>query len=118
MLKKQLRRHGADSLIHKLNIITYVVWFFSVITLYMIFIARPPEESVFNRWHKARFGNEFDDFLLKYSIVFMIVCFALSVAGLIINKFRHKRKTDHYRLSLIILGLLSLTGIVLHILYL
>lgn len=115
MLRKKLRRHGDDKLIKRLNVITLITWAFSIITLYMIFFARPPVESVFYKWHKTRLGGAWDEFMLQNSIFFMVICFILSITGLVINKFRHKRKTDKYRVSLIILAILSLVGIIFHI---
>jgi hypothetical protein len=111
------RRHGPDKLIKRLDILTFLTWGVSILVAYMIAFARPPVESVFYRWHKSRLGNEWDEFMLQYSIIFMFICFFLSTGGLFINRFRHKRKTDHYRYSLIMLTILSLAGIVIHFMF-
>lgn len=111
------KRHGADKMIKRLDVITLMAWGVSIVVIYMIAFARPPVESVFYRWHKKRLGNEWDELMLEYSIFFMFICFFLSIGGLIINKFRHKRKTDHYRYSLVVLAVLSFLGIIIQLFF-
>ena len=53
--------------------------------------------------------------LRQIGLILLVVSFLCSVAAFIFNMMRMRRKTDKYRKSVIIMGLITLTGIVFYV---
>jgi hypothetical protein len=59
----------------------------------------------------------FDKIFMGYSIYMLIAIFILCAIALVLESMRHHRKTDKYSKSIIIFGILSFIGIILHLVY-
>jgi hypothetical protein len=72
-----------------------------------------------HRIHSARFAGSlrttWDPALMKYFFYLMILGLYISVIGFAINTRRHRRRTDEYLMSLILLGFVSIVGMVTYL---
>ncbi len=106
------RRKHVDPLVKGLNII--VVISFAIMFL-MIVVALMPMTSgriQFFRTYNLPAGYDWNVQLLAYAYYLMIFQLILSVAGIIINWMRSKRKSDRFHFSLILFAVISLGGII------
>lgn len=108
------RRKGPDLWIRSLRYLALVGWTFLIAALVVLDRAKPQVETFFERVYDIRLQQHWDMELARYLLWLMVLGLALSLLGLIINACRKRRRTDQWRLSLIFLGLISLTGIILY----
>ncbi len=103
------RRRGPDFVIKVINVIAGSAW----ICIFMIFVfvalAKPKFEG-FRRGMGAIQGGWNAGWL---DIVFFLLVFLvlLSIAGIVFNFMRMKRKTDKIRATLVLSGVLAFLGI-------
>jgi len=82
--------------------------------LFIPAVAKPDHEIRLARF-AGGLRTTWDLELMKYFFYFMIVGLCISAIGLAINTRRHRRKTDEYLISLILLGLVSIVGMVTYL---
>jgi len=107
----QERRRQADWVIKAASILSFISWLVAVAALFVFEIASPDRINVSGvmggttriAWNTALFPVTF--ILLILSVLSCITAF-------IFNAMRMRRKTDKYRKSIIIIGALSLIGLV------
>ncbi|MEZ4484079.1 MAG: hypothetical protein R2864_05615 [Syntrophotaleaceae bacterium] len=108
------RRKGPDLWTRSLRYLALVGWSLLIAALVILDRAKPQVETFFERVYDIRLQQQWDMDLARYLLGLMVLGLLLSVSGLVINGRRKRRRTDQWRLSLIFLGLISLTGIVLY----
>lgn len=80
--------------------------------LFFLDRAKPEIETFFDRWYNLSLRTSWNMELARFILYCMIAGLLLSLAGLIINFKRHRRRGDEVRISLVLLGTLSLFGII------
>lgn len=108
------RRKGPDFWTRSLRYLGLVGWTLLIAALVVLDQAKPQVETFFERVYDIRLQQQWDMDLARYLLWLMVLGLLLSVSGLVINSRRKRRRTDQWRLSLIFLGLISLTGMVLY----
>lgn len=116
--KRVERRSGSDALMKVMLWLGLTGWFLMLIALLVLDKAKPQHMenmmgSVDSRSSYFSFG--WNDELLNYVFVLMVLGFFASLIGLFINNMRHRRRSDSYRVHLIFLLLMSGIGIVSYI---
>ena len=106
------RRKGPDFWLRSLGWLAVVGWLCMFIALILFEKAKPPAGSFFERREGMYIRRSWNEDLGEYMGYLMIAGLIISILGLMINAKRHRRKSDQYRLSLILLGLISAAGIV------
>jgi hypothetical protein len=107
------RRIGPDSVIKAIKGIVGFSWILVIIIFIMFSFAEPGfEVKMIGSSSKG-----FDRSILKYAFYLMIFQALFCSLGIIINTTRLKRKSDKLYLSLILLGSISVIGIVLYLIY-
>jgi hypothetical protein len=96
------------------GIVSWIVLFSIMLITDM---AKPPIETFFDRMFNVKLRTYWDTGLIRLALVFMVVLFLLSVAGIIANSMRHRRKTDRYNKSVIFSATASFIGILFYIFY-
>jgi len=110
------RRKGPDILLKLITWISFIGWVLIVGVLAIISKAGPQTATFFDRLLETRIRGTWDYELMQYAFYLLIVMLVLGLTGLAMNSRRHRRKTDRYRLSLIIMTIFSLAGIILYLL--
>jgi hypothetical protein len=112
-LKIKDRRKGPDVLLKTISIITGITWFFILLFYIIISYARPQIETrFFNSLFKVPIENNWDKSLLPVAIIILALLVIICFIGIVVNFFRHKRRTDRFNKSLIFFGLGSLMGLI------
>lgn len=110
------RREGPDLWIKSLRWFAVIGWLFMVAALLIFGKAKPQVETLIEKYYNIKLNITWNLELMRYIFFLMILGLGISVIGLVINIKRHQRKEDEYRVSMIILGLISLFGIFLYLL--
>lgn len=108
------RRKGPDLWVRSLRYLALAGWLALIAALVVLDRAKPQVETFFERVYDIRLHQQWDMALARYLLWLMVAGLVLSVLGLFINARRNRRRTDQWRLSLILLGLISLAGIALY----
>ena len=109
------RRKGPDKWIRAMKTFAMICWALFVFSFYLVSKAQPQLESFFERWLNVKVREGWDEKMLFYTFILMLVIFYFSCFGLIINTRRHKRKTDKYSPALIFLLITSMIGVVVYV---
>lgn len=112
---KPNRRMGPDLLIRILRWLGIFGWLVMIVALYIIDMAKPEEENMFTKTANVSVRTTWDPELIHYLFYLLIFGLCISVIGIVINSRRHHRKDDRFRYILIILGAISVFGIIKHI---
>lgn len=106
------RRRGPDPLLRSLRWLGGLGWLSMMAALFFLDRAKPEIETFFDRWYNLSLRTSWNMELARFILYCMIAGLLLSLAGLIINFKRHRRRGDEVRISLVLLGTLSLFGII------
>lgn len=91
----QERRRQADWVLRAVSILSFVSWFMAIAVLILLFIS--------------------DDYsLIPVGFIMMILSVAACVAAFIFNVMRMRRNTDKYKISIIIIGVLTSIGLIVY----
>lgn len=106
------RRRGPDIVVKTVWCIIGISWLLSIAVLCITGKARPQNETFFDRLFNITVRDYWNENLLAYAFPIWIMNFIVCVVGFILNLFRQKRKADKISKSIIILGAISLAGII------
>ncbi|MEJ2634508.1 MAG: hypothetical protein P8184_04375 [Calditrichia bacterium] len=105
------RRKGPDVRLKALRWFGAVGWLIMLAALIILGNAKPQTETFFDRSFNIQLRNAWDMNLARDILYLMMGGLVISVASLILNASRHRRKNDQYRISFIFMGFLSVVGI-------
>ena len=106
------RRKQADWVVNAASALSVASWIGAIAVLFIIDLASPETGNFFtNVLGDGTFRTDWDTGLLPVGLVMLVVSFLCSVAAFIFNMMRMRRKTDKYRKSVIIMGLITLAAI-------
>ena len=112
------RRRQADWVVNAAAALSVVAWFVAFLVLLVLDIvsdrqAMPGLNVMLGG--DARTTNWNIPLMLRIGLILLVVSFLCSVAAFMFNMMRMRRKTDKYRKSVIIMGLITLAGIVFYV---
>ncbi len=110
------RRSGPDVWFKMISWLSVIGWILMVIALVLFDVAKPHMLTFFDRFFHVSAATVWDYQLTLYIFFVMVAGFLISAIGLLINARRHRRKKDHFSLSLMLLGIVSLFGAVFYLL--
>jgi hypothetical protein len=110
------RRKGPDAVVKAVWWSTGICWALFVAALIFFDTARPESSTFFDRQFDIAVRDYWNENALQYSFFIMILNLAVCIAGFILNMARHRRKTDKISKSILILGTVTLTGIIWYLL--
>ncbi|MDH5360339.1 MAG: hypothetical protein OEX03_07230 [Gammaproteobacteria bacterium] len=113
------RRSGSDALMTVMLWLGLAGWLLMLVALLVLDKAKPQQmenmmSNIDSRSSYFNFG--WNDELLNYVFILMILGFFASIIGLFINTLRHRRRHDSYRVHLIFLLIMSTIGILSYLL--
>lgn len=119
--RKKERRRGPDLWTRALRWIGIGGWLILLAVFAMLDRAKPDRGTFIDLMYFEQMGipvalrPDWNQELVSYIFYLMIVSLCVSLMGLFINYRRHRRKDDGYRAYLVILGAISLGGIIYHL---
>ncbi|MGE5614673.1 MAG: hypothetical protein ACM3XR_09725 [Bacillota bacterium] len=105
------RRRGPDAVIKAVWWISGISWVLIITAVIFAGLAKPENETFFDRLFNIRVRGYWDYDLLRYAFIILLLNFVTCIVGFILNLFRQKRKTDRINKSVILLAAVSLAGI-------
>lgn len=109
--RKLERRRGPDLWVRMLECLGIVGWLLMFVAILVVGEAKPQLETFFERYYHIQLRTTWNRELVDSLFYLMVLSTCLSLSGLIINKKRHRRENDEYRVSLILVGIISFFGI-------
>ena len=109
------RRKAAGPLLKIISVFGFVSWLLMLPVLVLLEKAKPQLETIFDRWLNSSTQPDWDLTLYRYAFYLMLLVMVLSFFGLVLNAFRMRRSTDSWRINLIIVFLLSLSGVIYYL---
>ena len=107
------KRKQADWVVNAAAVLSVIAWVFAFLVTLVLDLASPERDNFFTNFlGDGTVRAEWDTTLLPIGLILLVVSFLCCVAAFMFNMMRMRRKTDKYRKSVIIMGLLSLAGIV------
>jgi len=114
------RRKKADWMVRMAAILSFISWGFALAVWVVLEMASPEREhrfitSILSKHHDATIyiRNYWDKTLLPVAFILLVVSLAICLVAFFFNKMRMRRKTDKYRKSIIVIGVITIAGIVL-----
>ncbi len=109
------RRSGPDFWVRILGWFGGISWFLMFATMFIIDRAKPEAEKIITRTSGAEVSTTWDQTLLGYIFYLVIFGLCISTVGIMINSKRYRREEDRFKLTLIVLGMLSILGIAIYL---
>ncbi|MDY6836792.1 MAG: hypothetical protein SWH78_02355 [Thermodesulfobacteriota bacterium] len=110
----QRRRKGPDFWFRSIRWLAVIGWLIMTGALFIPTVAKPDHKGNIAKLAEG-LRTTWDLELMKYFFYCMIVGLCISIAGFVINTKRHRRKSDEYLISLILLGFVSIVGMVTYL---
>lgn len=110
------RRKGPDIVVKAVWWMVGTGWVLIFIAFMFYIEARPKFETFIDRMVKAHIRNTWDFNVLQYAFFVMLINIAICIIGFIMNMLRQKRKTDKISKSIVVLGIINLSGIIWYLL--
>jgi len=109
------RRKGPDPWVKFLKAASAIVWGVMLLILLIVDRAKPEVESFFRRTFRVTLPQNWENSFHDYAFWLSLLAFAFSLFALLINKQRHRRKTDKYSKSLITMLIFSFLVILFYL---
>ena len=111
------RRKGPDKLTNIIQYFGFSAWCILIVGLALIEKARPTVEQQAERGYKVALNTNWNLDLIRYMFYLMILGIFVSMAGIVLNSMRLKRRTDELRMSILFLAVISLGTILYYIIF-
>lgn len=105
------RRKQKDWVTKAVPIVSVVGWLATFIMLIFLERARPADYNFFSKYYGAPLPSAWNGSLLRVALALLIGVLCVCVIGFIFNMTRHRRKSDKYSKSILLLGAMALIGI-------
>ncbi len=110
------RRKRPDFWVKVLEWLGVFGWFLMFAALFIFDRAKPEDKNFLVKATKVGAHTTWNQELTNYLFYLMIFGLCISIIGIVINSRRYRRKDDRFRITLIILGVISIFGIIKYIL--
>lgn len=104
------RRRGPDFVINVIKWISIILWIVIAIVMTMVIIMKPTSSGV--QMSRVVHGSTSKG-MTSVIFAFLVIQLILSVAGIIFNVTRLKRKTDTLRLTLVFSSIFAVIGLII-----
>ena len=105
------RRRGPDVVVKAVWWATGISWILIITALTITGEAQPQHENFIDRLYNVTVRSNWDRSLLAYVFYILLINLATCIFGFILNMLRQRRKTDKVSKSILILGFITLLGI-------
>ena len=97
------RRQGPDLWVKFLKAAAILVWLAMLVILLIIDQAKPEFENFFSRLFNVTLRQDWDTDILAYAFYLSVLMLIFSIFTLLVNRKRHRRKSDRYSRSVFIM---------------
>jgi len=109
------RRKKADWVVKMATILSVLSWLVATAVIFVLDRASPEKEHMFSRMFGVSVREFWETPLLNVALVLLIISLAICIFAFVFNMLRMRRKTDKYKKSIIIIGVITIIGIVFFI---
>ena len=109
------RRKKVDWVVRMATILSVLSWTVAIAVLFVLDKAQPEKEHMFTRMFGIAVRGYWETPLLSVALILLIGSLCICIFAFIFNMLRMKRKTDKYKKSILIIGSLTILGIVFFI---
>ena len=109
------RRKKVDWVVRMATILSVLSWIVATVVLFVLDRAQPDKEHMFTRFFSIAVRDYWESPLLIVAFILLIVSLCICIFAFVFNMLRMKRKTDKYKKSIIIIGVITILGIVFFI---
>lgn len=114
-VQRQERRRKTDWVTKAASILSIIAWLLAVVMLLCLDRAQPEKAGFFTSLFGITVNSRWNTSLLRTSFLFLVLALGVCALAMIFNIMRSRRKTDKYKKSIIILGGITIIGIVVFI---
>lgn len=107
------RRHKKDWILQALPFFSVIGWFLALMSLAFLDRGQGLSGSSCLSIFDPDAAANWDRSSIWATLIILLITFGFSVVGFILNTRRHKRKTDRYNKSILIVGGITLAAIII-----
>jgi len=107
------RRKKNDWVVHMATILSILSWLVAFTVLFVLEQASPEKETILERMFGITVRDYWNSSLLPIAFILLVISLCFCIFAFIFNMLRKRRKTDKYKKSIIIIGAITLIGIVI-----
>jgi len=104
------KRKGPDLLLKAIKVLSFVAWLLMLVVILLVEKAKPEPETFFDRWMDLSTQQGWNLDLYHSAFLLMLSVMSLAFLGLVFNSVRRRRKTDSWRVNLILVFIMALVG--------
>lgn len=110
------RRRQADWVIKAASVLSFISWLVAITVVFVLDLAAPENDNFFTRtWEGAALRTTWNETLLPAVFILLMVSLLSCIAAFFFNRIRMRRKTDKFKKSILIIGALTLAGLILFV---
>lgn len=106
------RRSGPDVWERSLRYLALAGWAVLAVSFLIYGRAKPQPETFFDRYYGISLRLCWDMAWVRPLLWSLLTGLVIAISGLVVNMRRHRRRTDEWRISLLLLSLCCVAGIV------
>ena len=106
------RRRQADWVVKAAAILSVLSWIVAFSVTLLLDIAAPERGNMFSSLLGGTVQDGWNTTLLPIAFISLVMSLVCCIAAFIFNMMRMRRKSDKYRKSVIIMGFISMAGII------
>ncbi|MBN1498986.1 MAG: hypothetical protein JW982_02435 [Spirochaetes bacterium] len=110
------RRKGPDIVVKTFHYLSNIALIINILLLILVSLAKPRMETMFDRFAGSSVSGGWDEGMLFFVLIFLMIQLVVSSFGLLLNATRKHRKKDNYSMSLIFSLFVSIIGFLFMIL--
>jgi len=101
------RRKKKDWIVKAVPVISVIGWLSAFVSLSFLDAAQPAKETFWSSIYSVRIVSFWNPLMLQLSLIMAVEVFLVCLLGFMFNLMRHRRKTDRFSKSILILWPLS-----------
>ena len=109
----QERRKRVDWVTRMATILSITSWTVAFFVWVVIDMAQPEKPNMFTTMFRIQVRDYWDTSLLPTAFLLLLASLGICILAFIFNKLRKRRKTDQYKISIFVVGAITILGIVL-----
>ena len=106
------RRKKTDWVTKAASILSVVAWLIAITMLLCLERAQPQRADFFTYFFGVTINSYWNTSLLRAALVLLLTALGICALAMVFNIMRSRRKTDKYKKSIIILGVITLAGLI------
>ena len=108
----QEKRRQADWVVNAASALSVASWLVAFSVLLLLDIASPERADFFSNVFEGNLRTAWNLPILYAAFILLILAIISCIAAFIFNMMRMRRKTDKYRKSIIVIGLVTVVGFI------